>query len=69
MNTSNNTIQDFLKAKFEILKDWLIRYSKIVMPVVLAVCVLITVVTAVSANKRRIEQEETAVATEEVDRI
>lgn len=67
MNTSNNTIQDFLKAKFEILKDWLIRYSKIVMPVVLAVCVLITVVTAVSANKRRIEQEETAVATEEVN--
>lgn len=67
MNTSNNTIQDFLKAKFEILKDWLIRYSKIVMPVVLAVCVLITVVMAVSANKRRIEQEETAVATEEVN--
>lgn len=67
MNTSNNTIQDFLKSKFEILKDWLIRYSKIVMPVVLAVCVLITVVTAVSANKRKIEQEETAVATEEVN--
>lgn len=67
MNTSNNTIQDFLKAKFEIVKDWLIRYSKIVMPVVLAVCVLITVVTAVSANKRKIEQEETAVATEEVN--
>lgn len=67
MNTSNNTIQDFLKAKFEILKDWLIRYSKIVMPVVLAVCVLITVVTAVSANKRKIEQEETAVTAEEVD--
>lgn len=67
MNTSNSTIQDFLKAKFEILKDWLIRYSKIVMPVVLAVCVLITVVTAVSANKRKIEQEETAVATEEVN--
>ncbi len=67
MNTSNNTIQEILKAKLEILKDWLIRYSKIVMPVVLAVCVLITVVTAVSANKRRIAQEETAVATEEVN--
>ncbi len=66
MNTSNNTIQEILKAKLEILKDWLIRYSKIIMPVVLAVCVLITVVTAVSANKRKIEQEETAVATEEV---
>lgn len=67
MNTSNNTIQGLLKAKFESLKEWLIRYSKIVMPVVLAVCILITVVTAVTANKRKIEQEETVVATEEVD--
>lgn len=67
MNTSNNTIQDFLKAKFEILKDWLVRYSKIVLPVILVVCVVITVVTAVSANKRKIEQEETAVSTEDVD--
>lgn len=67
MNTSNNTIQDLLKAKFEILKDWLVRYSKIVLPVILAVCVLITVVTAISANKRKVEQEETVVSTEEVD--
>ena len=51
MSTSNNTIQDFLKEKFEILKEWLVRYSKIVMPVVLTVCVVITVVTAVGANK------------------
>lgn len=67
MSTSNNTIQDFLKEKFEILKDWLVRYSKIVMPVVLAVCVVITVVTAVSANKRKTEQEEMAVTAEEVE--
>lgn len=67
MNTSNNTIQDFLKAKFEILKDWLVRYSKIVMPVVLAVCVVITVVTAVGANKKKVEQEEMAVTAEEVE--
>lgn len=67
MSTSNNTIQDFLKEKFEILKDWLVRYSKIVMPVVLAVCVVITVVTAVSANKRKTEQEEMVVTAEEVE--
>lgn len=67
MNTSNNTIQGFIKAKLEILKNWLIRYSKIVMPVVLVVCVLITVVIAVNANKKKAEQEETAVASEGVD--
>lgn len=67
MNTSNNTIQDFLKAKFEILKDFLVRYSKIVLPVILAVCVLITIVTAVSANKKKVVQEEMAVTTEETE--
>ncbi|MBP3477265.1 MAG: SH3 domain-containing protein [Lachnospiraceae bacterium] len=67
MNTSNNTIQGFIKAKLEILKNWLIRYSKIVMPVVLVICVLITVVIAVNANKKKAEQEETVVASEEVD--
>lgn len=67
MSTSNNTIQDFLKEKFEILKEWLVRYSKIVMPVVLTVCVVITVVTAVGANKRKVEQEEMAVTAEEVE--
>lgn len=67
MNTSNNTIQGFIKAKFEILKNWLIRYSKIVMPVVLVICVLITVVIAVNANKKKAEQDEIVVSSEEVD--
>lgn len=67
MNTSNNTIQDFIKAKLEILKNWLIRYSKIVMPVVLVICVLITVVIAVNANRKKAEQEQTVEASEEVD--
>lgn len=67
MNTSNNTIQGFIKAKLEILKNWLIRYSKIVMPVVLVICVLITVVIAVNANRKKAEQEETVEASEEVD--
>lgn len=67
MNTSNNTIQDFIKAKLEILKNWLIRYSRIVMPVVLVICVLITVVIAVNANRKKAEQEQTVEASEEVD--
>lgn len=64
MSTSNNTIGDSVKEKMESLKEWLVRYSKIVMPVILVICVLITIVIAVSANKRKTQQEE-AVASEE----
>lgn len=65
MNTSNNTIQGFLKAKFDALKGWLVRYSKIVLPVILVICVGLTIVIAINANKRKIEQEESAVAQED----
>lgn len=64
MNTSNNTIQGFLKAKFDALKGWLIKYSKIVLPVILIICVGLTIVIAINANKRKVEQEELAVAQE-----
>lgn len=64
MNTSNNTIQGFLKAKFDALKGWLIRYSKIVLPVILVICVGITIVIAINANKRKVQQEESAVSQE-----
>ena len=37
------------------------------MPVVLVICVAITVVVAVNANKRKIAEKETLEATEEVD--
>lgn len=67
MNTSNNNIQDYIKAKLESFRNWLFRYSKIVMPVVLVICVAITVVVAVNANKRKIAEKETLEATEEVD--
>ena len=62
MNTSNNTIQGFLKAKFDALKGWLIRYSKIVLPVILIICVGFTIMIAINANKRKVEQEESAVS-------
>lgn len=64
MNTSNNTIQGFLKAKFEALKGWFVKYSKIVLPVILVICVGLTIVIAVNANKRKVEQEESAVSQE-----
>ena len=66
MNTSNNNIQDFLKAKLEIFRNWLFRYSKIIMPVVLVLCVVGTVVIAINANKRKMA-EESVETTEGVD--
>lgn len=64
MNTSNNIIQGFLKAKFDALKDWFIRYSKIVLPVILVICVGLTIVIAIKANKRKVELEQSAVSAE-----
>lgn len=61
MNTSNNKILGF----FEALKKWLVKYSKIVLPVILVVCVGLTIVIAIRANKRKVEQEEAVVAPEE----
>lgn len=61
MNTSNNTIMDF----FEALKKWLVKYSRIVLPIILVVCVGLTIVIAIQANKRKVEQEEAVVASEE----
>ncbi len=58
MSTSNN------KA-WEALKKWLIRYSKIILPIILVVCVGLTIVIAVHANKRKVEQEERVVMPEE----
>lgn len=63
MNT-NNTIQGFLKAKLDALRDWLIRYSKIVLPVILVICVSLTIVIAINANKRKVELDESAVLSE-----
>lgn len=64
MNTTNNTIWEGLKAKSEAFKNWLVRYSKIVLPVILVACVALTIVIAIQANKRKVEQEQTAVAPE-----
>jgi uncharacterized protein YgiM (DUF1202 family) len=66
MNTSNNNIQDFIKVKLGSFKNWLFRYSKIIMPVVLVLCVAGTVAVAISANKR-MNAEESVEATEGVN--
>ncbi|MCM1268880.1 MAG: SH3 domain-containing protein [Bacteroidales bacterium] len=64
MNNENNTIGGFLKAGFDALKGWFIRYSRILLPVILVICVALTIVIAIQANKRKVEQEETVVAQE-----
>ena len=67
MNTSNNNVLDFFKAKLEIFKNWLFRYSRIIMPIVLVICVAATIVIAINANKRKVVDEETVETTEEID--
>ncbi len=52
-----------LKEKFIIEKDWVMDNNKIVMPLVLVVCVLITVVIAVNANQREVLEQEAQQAT------
>lgn len=65
MNTSNNNIQDFIKAKLEIFKNWLFRHSRIIMPIVLVICVAVTIAIAINANKEKTVEEEIVQAAEE----
>ncbi len=58
MNTSNSDKKGNLMEKLEKLKSWFVKNSKIIMPVILAVCVIITIVISVSANKREEELGE-----------
>lgn len=62
MSTSNNNEGEFLVTKFEILGSWLAKHAKIVMPIILAVCVIVTVVISVNANKRETERQEDVTA-------
>lgn len=62
MKTSNNGLGDILLAKLDSLGSWLVKHAKIVMPVVLAACVIITVVISVRANKKEAEQQENIAA-------
>lgn len=68
MNTSNNDLKEFLLEKLEEFKSYILKNLKIVLPVVLLVCVLITVIVAVSAGKNNKADEE-AVAAVEVEQI
>lgn len=52
MKQINQDKLHMLKEKFIIAKDWVMDHRKTVMPLVLVVCVLITVLIALNANQR-----------------
>lgn len=58
MNHSDQNKMHMLKGKFITVKDWIMDHNKIVMPIVLIVCVLITSVVAVNANQRETLERE-----------
>lgn len=51
-----------IKDRIEDVKEWVSEHTKIVMPAVLLVCVLITVIVAVNANKKAAEEVEAQAA-------
>lgn len=65
MKQSNQNKLHMLKEKSIAVKDWIMDNTKIVMPVVLVVCVLITIFVAINANQKEAlkkEAEEAAAA-------
>lgn len=74
MDHSNQNKMHMLREKVITVRDFIMDHSKIVMPLVLIVCVIITVVIAVNANHREAlekeaEQAAIAVSTEEAASI
>ncbi len=51
-----------IKDRIEDVKEWISEHTKIVMPAVLLVCVLITVIVALNANKKAAEEVEAQAA-------
>lgn len=81
MNHSNQNRSHTLKEKTIAVRDWVMDHSKIVMPLVLVVCVLITILIAVNANHREalereaeqvamaVSADELTVSTESLDEV
>ena len=63
MRYSEQNKKHGLKERFIMLEEWIMDHNKIVMPVVLIVCILITVLVAVNANHRKIKEKEAEQAT------
>lgn len=62
MKQSNQNKMHMLKEKSIAVIDWIMDHTKIVMPIVLVVCVLITVLFAISANRKEALEKEAEMA-------
>jgi len=74
MKYSEQSNKHGMKARFMAVEEWIMDHNKIVMPFVLIVCVLITVLVAVNANHRNLQekeadQEAVAVSVEEAEPV
>ena len=58
MRYSEQNKKHGLKERFIMLEEWIMDHNKIVMPVVLIVCILITVLVAGNANHRKMKEKE-----------
>ncbi len=58
MKYSEQSNKHGMKARFMAIEEWIMDHNKVVMPLVLIVCVLITVLVAVNANHRKIQEKE-----------
>lgn len=58
MKHSNQNKMHMLMEKAMTVRDWIMDHSKLVMPLVLVVCVLITIIVAVNANQREALEKE-----------
>lgn len=58
MKHSNQNKMHMLMEKVMTVRDWIMDHSKMVMPLVLVVCVLITILVAVNANQREALEKE-----------
>lgn len=58
MKHSKQNNMHMLKEKFMTAKEWIMDHNKIVMPLVLVACVLITIVVAVNANHKEMIEDE-----------
>lgn len=65
MNTSNNDLREFLLEHLDRLKHWFFKHIKVVLPVILVICILITVGIVAGARHKKAEREAAAAAAQE----
>ncbi len=58
MNHSDQNNKHVLEERLMAIRDWVMDHSKVVMPLVLVICVVITIVVAVNANHREALEKE-----------